>query len=59
MPTRHWLTYGKMKATEHLDLQNIIITSPVASAITYSLMDAYRVIVLIYAVPVSLKQPAA
>jgi hypothetical protein len=48
-----------MKATEHLDLQNIIITSPVASAITYSLMDAYRVIVLIYAVPVSLKQPAA
>lgn len=36
----------KMKATEHLDLERIIITSPVASAITYSLMDAYRIIVV-------------
>ena len=36
----------KMKATEHLDLEKIIITSPVASAVTYSLMDAYRVIVV-------------
>jgi hypothetical protein len=36
----------KMKATEHLDLDNIIITSPVAAAITYSLMDAYRIIVV-------------
>ena len=36
----------KMKATEHLDLEKIIINSPVASAITYSLMDAYRVIVV-------------
>lgn len=36
----------KMKATEHLDLEKIIITSPVASAITYSLMDAYRIIVV-------------
>ena len=36
----------KMKSTEHLDLENIIITSPVAAAITYSLMDAYRVIVV-------------
>ena len=36
----------KMKATEHLDLEKIIITSPVASVITYSLMDAYRVIVV-------------
>lgn len=36
----------KMKATEHLDLEKIIITSPVAAAITYSLMDAYRVIVV-------------
>ena len=36
----------KMKATEHLDLENIIITSPVAAAITYSMMDAYRVIVV-------------
>ena len=36
----------KMKATEHLDLEKIIITSPVAGAITYSLMDAYRIIVV-------------
>ena len=36
----------KMKATEHLDLDGIVITSPVASAITYSLMDAYRIIVV-------------
>jgi hypothetical protein len=36
----------KMKATEHLDLEKIIITSPVAAAVTYSLMDAYRVIVV-------------
>jgi len=34
----------KMKATEHLDLDRIIINSPVASVVTYSLMDAYRVI---------------
>ena len=36
----------KMKATEHLDLEKIIISSPVASPITYSLMDAYRLIVV-------------
>jgi hypothetical protein len=36
----------KMKATEHLDLEKIIITSPAAAAITYSLMDAYRIIVV-------------
>jgi DinB family protein len=36
----------KMKSTEHLDLEKTIITSPVAAAITYSLMDAYRVIVV-------------
>jgi hypothetical protein len=36
----------KMKSTEHLDLEKIIITSPVAAAITYSLMDAYRIIVV-------------
>ena len=36
----------KMKATEHLDLERIVITSPAAAAITYSLMDAYRVIVV-------------
>ncbi len=37
---------GKMKATEHLDLENIVITSPAAAVITYSLIDAYRIIVV-------------
>jgi hypothetical protein len=36
----------KMKATEHLDVENIVITSPVTAVMTYSLMDAYRVIVV-------------
>ncbi|HEX3253897.1 MAG TPA: DinB family protein [Pyrinomonadaceae bacterium] len=36
----------KMKATEHLDLDGIIISSPVTPVVTYSLMDAYRVIVV-------------
>lgn len=36
----------KMKATEHLDLEQIIITSPVAAPITYSVLDAYRIIVV-------------
>lgn len=36
----------KMKATEHLDLERVIITSPVASVVTYSLMDAYRIMVV-------------
>jgi hypothetical protein len=36
----------KMKATEHLDLERIVITSPVAAVVSYSLMDAYRVIVV-------------
>jgi len=36
----------RMKATEHLDLERIVITSPAAAAITYSLMDAYRIIVV-------------
>lgn len=36
----------KMKATKHLDLEKIVITSPVSAAITYSLMDAYRIIVV-------------
>ena len=35
-----------MKATEHLDLEKIVITSPVADAVIYSLMDAYRLIVV-------------
>jgi len=34
----------KMKATEHLDLEKIVISSPALAVITYSLMDAYRVI---------------
>ena len=36
----------KMKATEHLDLEKIVITSPAVAAVTYSLMDAYRFIVV-------------
>lgn len=36
----------KMNATEHLDLERIIITSPASAAVTYSLMDAYRIIVV-------------
>lgn len=36
----------RMKATEHLNLERIVITSPAAAAITYSLMDAYRIIVV-------------
>ncbi|HEU0252398.1 MAG TPA: DinB family protein [Pyrinomonadaceae bacterium] len=36
----------KMKATEHLDLENIVITSPAAAVISYSLIDAYRIIVV-------------
>lgn len=35
-----------MKSTEHLDLEKIVISSPVTSAVTYSLMDAYRIIVV-------------
>ena len=36
----------KMRATEHLDLEKIVITSPAVAAVTYSLMDAYRIIVV-------------
>lgn len=34
-----------LKATEDLDLEKIIISSPVTNFITYSVMDAYRIIV--------------
>jgi hypothetical protein len=34
-----------MRATEDLDLEKIIISSPVTNLITYSLMDAYRIII--------------
>jgi hypothetical protein len=34
-----------MKATEDLDLEKIKISSPVTNLITYSLMDAYRIII--------------
>jgi hypothetical protein len=34
-----------MKSTSHLDLEKIVITSPALSIVTYSLMDAYRIIV--------------
>ena len=36
----------KMKSTEHLDLEKIVITSPALGAVTYSVMDAYRIIVV-------------
>lgn len=36
----------EMSATRDLDLEKIVITSPAASFITYSLMDAYRIIVV-------------
>src|SRR5262245_56558086 len=36
----------KMKSTEPLYLEKIVISSPVAPAIIYSLMDAYRIIVV-------------
>jgi hypothetical protein len=35
-----------MKSTSHLDLEKIVITSPALSVITYSLMDAYRIVVV-------------
>jgi DinB superfamily len=34
-----------MKATEYLDAEKIIISSPVTNLVTYSLMDAYRIII--------------
>lgn len=34
-----------MKSTEGIDLRKVIITSPVASFVTYSLFDAYRIVV--------------
>jgi hypothetical protein len=36
---------GKIKQTENLDTRKIIITSPFIKAITYSLFDAYGIIV--------------
>jgi len=35
-----------MEATRRLDLDSVTITSPVARFVTYSLMDAYRIIVV-------------
>ena len=35
----------QMKLSDKLDLRKIIITSPVASFVTYSLLDGYRIIV--------------
>jgi hypothetical protein len=34
-----------MKTTEGLELEKIVITSPVASVVTYSLLDGYRIII--------------
>jgi hypothetical protein len=36
---------GYIKATEDLDAEKIIISSPVTNLVTYSLMDAYRIII--------------
>ena len=36
----------KMKATSNLDPERIVITSPALSIVTYSLMDAYRIMVV-------------
>ena len=36
----------EMEATRGLDLERITITSPILALITYSLMDAYRIIVV-------------
>lgn len=36
----------KMRSTANLDLEHIVITSPAAAPVTYSLMDAYRIIVV-------------
>jgi hypothetical protein len=35
-----------MEATRGLDLERIVITSPVVRQVTYSLMDAYRIVVV-------------
>jgi len=35
-----------MKTTSHLDLEKIVITSPALSFVAYSMMDAYRIIVV-------------
>ena len=35
-----------MEASRGVDLEGITITSPVSSFITYSLMDAYRIVVV-------------
>jgi len=37
---------SRINATATLDVDSVIITSPVASIVTYSLMDAYRIIVV-------------
>jgi hypothetical protein len=34
-----------MRSTSHLDLEQIVITSPALSFVAYSLMDGYRIIV--------------
>jgi hypothetical protein len=37
---------GLMRATDKIDLNKTVVTSPVASFVTYSLFDAYRVVVM-------------
>ena len=43
--SRHCIRAATMKATEELGLEKIKISSPVTHLITYSLMDAYRIII--------------
>lgn len=42
---QHERLVERMGATSHLALDRIIVTSPVAGLVTYSLIDAYRIIV--------------
>jgi hypothetical protein len=42
---RQYQVIRYMKATEDLDLEKIKISSPVTNLITYSLMDAYKIII--------------
>jgi DinB superfamily len=43
---QHDRLLGLMDASGRLDLDRIVVTSPVSRLVTYSLMDAYRVIVV-------------
>ena len=46
LPQLNWKPSPERWRTEHLDLEKIVITSPAAGVVIYSLMDAYRLIVV-------------